>query len=268
MYTFSNNEKEKIKAFFGACNELIDGRFILADMKISSILKCIANSEILYNLFARNLVDFNFKGEFKNAKVTNKVNGGYFVMPNEEEKILALFFCIMLDIDNGKLNLQNFVNENFYSQDGYNISYSNFAHNVLIPFKTAVIHQLGINEEGVENTAPANDLAGQVKLEDFEKEKKMVTNNEDLKILYANLMVSLNDLYNVVLKDRRTKDEKKEELYIIVSALNEAINLENILIINALMISLEQNVGKNRAVKNYYKEVQDTLISIYEILSK
>ena len=60
---YPETENIKIKNFFDACNEMIQGRFILSDIKISKILKAIANSEVLYNLFAKVLTDFKFKEE-------------------------------------------------------------------------------------------------------------------------------------------------------------------------------------------------------------
>jgi hypothetical protein len=50
---YPETENIKIKNFFDACNEMIQGRFILSDIKISKILKAIANSEVLYDLFAQ-----------------------------------------------------------------------------------------------------------------------------------------------------------------------------------------------------------------------
>ena len=138
MSSYTDIEKKNLKNFFQACNEMINGRFILSDVKISKILNSIANSNVLYDLFAKCMVDFNYKSEFRNAKVTNKVNGGYFVLPTDEKRIIALVFCFLIDVDNNRINLQNFINENFYSPDGYNISYSNFALNVLVPFKNSV----------------------------------------------------------------------------------------------------------------------------------
>ena len=35
----TNEEKPKIKQFFDAVNEMIDGRFILSDIKVANILK-------------------------------------------------------------------------------------------------------------------------------------------------------------------------------------------------------------------------------------
>lgn len=265
MYDLNNIEKLKLKKFFNACDEMIDGKFILSDIKISAILNSIASCELLYNLFAKSLINFNFSTTLKKCIRNEQVNGGRLQLPDDEKEILALVFCLLLETDNQKINLQNFVNEYFYNPNGYNISYGNFSHNVLIPFKQCVLNQLGVNTSGELIDAQNNMMKeNQVGMEEIINENINAQNGEKIKILYANLVVSLNELYSAVLRDTHIKLDQKDEIYIIVKALNEAIKLENISIINALVIPLEYVLGKNRNVKNYYNTVKDNLISIYE----
>lgn len=252
---YPESENIKIKNFFDACNEMIQGRFILSDIKISKILKAIANSEVLYNLFAEVLSDFKFKEEFENAKTPNKVNGGYFAVPEQDEKIVALVFCILLEVDNQKMNLQNFVNDYFYSPEGYNISYSNFSLSVLVPFKNAVLNLLGCNEDGT----PIKEEEEEVEPEEEEIEEEP---NHKQKILFANLKMSLNELLSVIVKSKISYEEK-EELKIIINALFEAIEMESLIIINALVIPLEHMIGKNKQVKFYYNDFKECLVQFY-----
>ena len=218
---YPETENIKIKTFFDACNEMIQGRFILSDIKISKILKAIANSEVLYNLFAEVLSDFKFKEEFENAKTSSKVNGGYFSVPENDEKVIALVFCILLEVDNQKMNLQTFVNDYFYSPEGYNISYSNFALSVLVPFKNAVLNILGCNEDGT--------LLEEEEEEVLEEDEEEEPNTRE-KILFANLTMSLNELLSVIMRSK-INDEQKEELRIIIEAMFEAIELEHLLML-------------------------------------
>ena len=251
---YPESENVKIKTFFDACNEMIQGRFILSDIKISKILKAIANSEILYNLFADVLSDFKFKEEFEKAKTSSKVNGGYFLVPEQEEKIIALVFCILLEVDNQKMNLQNFVNDYFYSPEGYNISYSNFALSVLVPFKNAVLELLCCNEDGT----PLDEDEMEEEVEEEYDEEPCT----EEKLLFANLRMSLNELLSVIGRSK-INVEQKEELNIIINAMFEAIDLENLNIINALVIPLEYMIGKNKQVKFYYNDFKECLVQFY-----
>lgn len=251
---YPETENIKIKTFFDACNEMIQGRFILSDIKISKILKAIANSEVLYNLFADVLSDFKFKEEFEKAKTSNKINGGYFSVPENDEKAIALVFCILLEVDNQKMNLQTFVNDYFYSPEGYNISYSNFSLSVLVPFKNAVLNILGCNEDGT--------LIEEEVEEEAEEEYEEPEPNTREKILFANLTMALNELLSVIMRSK-LNEEQKEELRIIIDAMFEAIELEHLTIINALTIPLEHMIGKNKQVKYYYNDFKECLVQFY-----
>lgn len=259
MVLIDDAEKEKIKNFFDACNEMIDDRFILSDVKIAKILKCIATSEILYNFFAKCLINFKFQEEFENAKVANKVNGGYFMIPADEQKVIALVFCFLLEVDNQKINLQSFINEYFYNPDGYNISYANFALNMLVPFKNSVLNMLACNEDG----SMKEEFVNQV---EDEKEDEPIKPQEPMhkqKLLFANLRMSLNELHAAINRDFKIKSYQKEELNIVINALYEAISLENFKLINALIIPLEYSVSKNKNVKNYYEDFKNALVQFY-----
>ncbi len=252
---YPETEIVKIKNFFDACNEMIQGRFILSDIKISKILKAIANSQVLYDLFASVLSDFKFKEEFENAKTNNKINGGYFSIPEQDEKKIALVFCLLLEVDNQKMNLQNFVNDYFYSPEGYNISYSNFSLSVLVPFKNAVLNLLDCNEDGTY-------VEEEDEVEEVEEPETEVEPNHKQKIMFANLTMSLNELLSVINRSK-IDSESKEELNIIISAIFEAIQIENLNIINALIIPLEHMIGKNKQVKFYYNDFKECLVQFY-----
>lgn len=268
MTEFSDVEKKNIKSFFVACDEMINGRFILSDIKIAKILNSIANSGVLYDLFAKCMIDFNYKLEFRNAKVNNKVNGGYFVLPNDEKRIIALVFCFLIDVDNNRINLQNFINENFYSADGYNISYSNFSLNVLVPFKNSVSNLLGVNENG-EDVGLVDDGSEQMVMDglddaDEPTETPAMTKQGEINLRYADFLRALNQLYSAVKKHPKLKEDKRSELIIIIKAIKEAVTIEKLIFINALIIPLEYSISKDKYLKNYYNDLKVCLMNFYE----
>jgi hypothetical protein len=273
MTDFSDIEKKNLKNFFSACNEMINGRFILSDIKIAKILNSIANSSVLYDLFAKCMVDFNYKVEFRNAKVTNKVNGGYFVLPNDEKKIVALVFCFLIDVDNSRINLQSFINENFYAADGYNISYSNFAINVLVPFKNSVSNLLGVNESG-EDIGSFDDEDGpeQLTMDGFENEddddeepvSQKPTRQGTINLMYADFLRALNQLYSAVKKHPKMKEDLRSELIIIIKAIKEAVTIEKLIFLNALIIPLEHTISKDKYLRSYYNDLKTCLMHFYD----
>ena len=254
----TEEEKTKIVEFFNAVDEMIEGRFILSDTKVSNILKAVVKSEVLYNLYSKCMQNFKFASMLDRCKSDNPSNGGYFAMPDEEKDIVAFVTCFLLEVDKKNINLQTFITDNFYSNDGYNISYNNFAITVLIAYKSSVQNLLGIDEQG--NTIESEEvLENQISIEEEEK----VESDQNTKILFANLVMNINELYNAINDDYKIKMNEKEELLIVLKALNKAIHLEELLIVNALLVPLEHSLLKYKKLKPIYENIKLLIADIY-----
>lgn len=116
--------------FLSACDALKNCKFVVAEGKISALLKAIADNKQLYSMFGVALYEFNYKVAF-----TECIGNGIFSLPPEPKKAIALVFRILLDIDGGKMSLQNFLEAYFYSVS-INESYARFCLEVIAPFET------------------------------------------------------------------------------------------------------------------------------------
>lgn len=255
----TDEEKQNIIDFYKSINEMIEGRFILSDTKVANILKCIVKSDTLYNLYSTCMKDFKFKSALANSLASNAVNGGYFVLPENEKDIVAYVTCLLLEVDKKSINLQTFVTENFFSPDGYNISYNNFAITVLVAYKTAVKNLIGVDENG--QVSEEHDFSADQVTIDETMEK--IETDKNTKILLANLIMTITELQNAINDDTKIKYNEKEELLIVLKALNKAVHLEELLIINALLVPLEHSIGKNKKFKNTYENLKMLIADIY-----
>lgn len=257
--SISNEEIEKIVEFYKACDEMIEGRFILSDTKVSNILKCIVKSDVLYNLYSKCMKDFNFHNVLDRSVASNPANGGYFVMSDDEKEIIAFVTCLLLEVDKKNINLQTFVTDNFFNANGYNISYSNFAITVLIAYKTAIKKLVGVDEKGKV-----------LEVEDFSQDQisidetiAQVETDQNTKILFANLVMNITDLANAINEEPKIKYNEKEELIIITKALHRAVHIEELLIINALLVPLEHTLNKHKKLKRIYENIKLLIADIY-----
>lgn len=255
----TEEEKQSIIDFYRACNEMIEGRFILSDTKVSNILKCIVNSETIYGLYSVCMKDFKFKSVLNRCLAENPANGGYFVMPEEEKEIVAFVTCLLLEVDKKNINLQAFVTENFFSPDGYNISYNNFALTVLVAYKTSVKNLIGVDEYGNESEVE-NLMDNQISIDE---EMETIETDKNTKILLANLIMNIQELQNAINDDNKIKFNDKEELLIVLKALDRAVHLEELLIINALLVPLEHSLGKNKRLNKLYDNIKLLIADIY-----
>lgn len=148
MIKVSNEELSKIAQFVASCDDMINGKFILADVKITKVLNMIASSEELYRYISECMVGFDFAREYHRAEVKNSLNGGSFAVPSDEAKLVAFVFCILVECDAKRLDFYNFINENFGRESKSN-AYNNFASTLLVPFKEIIASHFGLG--GVSN---------------------------------------------------------------------------------------------------------------------
>lgn len=239
MKNVSIEELNKIREFATSCDDMINGKFILADVKISNILKSIAQSKELYNLMAECLLNFNFDEEFNKAKVVS-FGDTYFKMPEEDYKRIALVFCFMVEVDNRKIGFYDFITKYFQSEQDSGDEYAHFAKMVLIPFKNDVLNRFNLNSKPKE--APLT--------------KAEITLNEKL-------IRKLREIKNISDINPKVKDRTREEIGIYVKAFIEAIELGNKRIISALAMAFDVTMRKVKALQALYQEFTALLIKIY-----
>ena len=123
------NEIKELIPFNNACEELIAGKYILADIKIASILKIVETNEKIKNIVATCLEDFNFKTSFSAAiKQTNE--NFSFVLPEQEKNLVALVYSLLCNINNGTLNFTDFLKSKAKRGNDDRIKKINFGRNL------------------------------------------------------------------------------------------------------------------------------------------
>ena len=129
--------------FDRACDDLILSKYILADKRISDLLKVIASSKKLYSLMKDMLKSFDFVAEYKLATMRK----GHFFLPKSRKKLISFVFCLLFYIDTNAIELSDFLKDNFASSN-VNMEFSAFASQVILPFRHAVGREfLGESEE-------------------------------------------------------------------------------------------------------------------------
>ena len=98
---------------------------------------------------------------------------------------------------------------------------------------------------------------------DFEDEEEKTEADQNTKILFANLLMNITELQNLINDDYKLKYAEKEELLIVLKALHKAVHMEELLIINALLVPLEHALIKNKKCKNTYEQIKVLIASIY-----
>ncbi len=125
-----NMKADGFEEFLSACESIKNCKYILAESKITALLKSIADNKRLYALFGNVLYGFDY-----NCVFSESVNGGVFSLPSDPASAIALVFRILLDIDSGKMSLRNFLEAYFYGVS-INESYARFCLEIIAPFES------------------------------------------------------------------------------------------------------------------------------------
>jgi hypothetical protein len=213
-----------IDNFKRACDAFINSKYILFDKKLESLIGSVADSEDVYNLIAECLKNFDFETE-KNAALAR----GGFTPPIKSEKIIALNFCILSDIDEKKIDFYKFLITNF-KQDNINESFNEFNRLITLPFKNAVSVMLETKEDELIQIVKQEEEAEAIKLE-ADKNKK--------NILVLDKIMELSKNY-----------EKSPAAEIIVLGIKTALLQNNKQLANALLIGFT-HACKNKKFRKY-----------------
>ncbi len=133
--------KEEIDLFLKKCDELMQCKFILADTKIGEVLKAIATSDLLYAFFRDLTKDFDYaaaKRKYMLPAADGARNVGKLRFPEDPAERLAFVFCLLVDFDTGRLDLDAFLQQYFYEDGSVYGSFYAFTNQVVKPFKSAV----------------------------------------------------------------------------------------------------------------------------------
>lgn len=130
-----------IGKFITACDNVIGGKFMVADTKIGDILKAIASSAALTNLFTVVTDGFDYpaaKRAYLRFPAEAGSTHGAAYLPTERTEILAFVFCLLVELDEGSMKLNDFLLRYFYEDGSYTASYEIFTERMLRPFRDIV----------------------------------------------------------------------------------------------------------------------------------
>lgn len=151
------------------CDELMSTKILFANKKIDKILEAIATSPNIYELLSECMNQFNKEKEFDKAFTKDATGKKIFNMPKEEYKILALVFCLLADIGNGKISFDDLIATYFADENG-RLDPSAFMNSVIKPFRDLIADAFQVKteneEEEVEQMTPE-------KLEELTPEQRL-----------------------------------------------------------------------------------------------
>lgn len=133
-------EQEKLKEFFDACDDFISCKFLVAEYKLQRMLQILSQNEEICGLIGECLEQFNRDREFSKAFIQDGQGNLICDMPTDEYKIIAFVFCTLVDMDNKKIDLVDFV-KRFYGREEN--PFQAFIRQMVVPFRNLLAEAFG-----------------------------------------------------------------------------------------------------------------------------
>jgi len=267
--------KEQYKAFVDACQELKNSKIILADAKVSAILRSIVSNPTLVEVVGETLVGYNFLNELEN--LSRSQDNKY--LPSEPRKIIAFVFSLLSEIDARRLDLQEFVDQ-YCKADTLLESFGIFNNELIDPFCKYLCDWVNIdlgsqdcesedlkcteedNDECDCEDCESEDCESDADRENIEQHRAVAGSVEEF---FQDVSTILTQIKDTLALDSKVKADRSADINITINAMFEAIKLENLRIFNALLISLNTLLHSIKSVRFYHMELGNRVADFYKI---
>lgn len=236
-------EYNKLYATF---KEMEGSKLILTEKSVSKLLKVIAQNDGLYNLIAETVLGFNFDKELDLLMKNDE-----FKLPSSNDKIIPLVFCILNEIDNGKISAISFITKTF--TDSTEEGYKKFCKQLVEPFVFAIKDVIGADD------APEQFL-NQDEINETKKVEAFFTND-----LISRMNYVLNEVTNKIGELKRVNLEYKNNASTIAFSAGLCLAEGQYLGVFGLFLGLKIALVKLKKFKNEIKEIDLLLSALYEI---
>ncbi len=212
---------QSINRFESRMDDLLSSNYILADKKITAVLKSVTASKLFYGLISFCADGYDYVASFNRA-----FNGGEFHRPKSDKELIALGFYLFSDFDSKRADLFKLL-EAYFPADNYDKSYKEFCTEFLAPFKKAAVTaakaMLEVEDEEFSEYSENSFEGGREvapEMQTFSSERKVYSTcyADVQKILYSEREKILN---------AKIKEDKKTDLNIILGALKDSLVLSD-----------------------------------------
>ena len=224
-YNYKFHKPEDVASFKSAADELIGSKFILAEKRISELLKTIAENPGLLALFKTALQGYNYSVEFNKSRTASK-GKVMLVLPKNQARKIAYIFCLLMEFDTKKRNLKQFLDEYYYMPQP-NASFTAWAKDMITVFKD-VTEYLYLN--GIETLLDDEDV------------------NYSLRKQVKEILGNVN---SIIVRSDEIGTDTKRDLFVILSAIENSLTPTKADCLGALVIGLRYVISQTQIADRF-----------------
>lgn len=221
---------QELLPFNNACDEFISGKYILIDLKISSILNIISQDEKLLNIVNSCLKNYDFATQSKQHMINNDERTR-FSLPDNDKDIVAFVYTLLYRFNTKMLDLYDFLKVFYNAENAGSKEFGDFAQTIITPFKNAI-----------------NSI--------FEKRHVLVESSDYQSNIYNKIMTTIK-LIVKNLDSYKLNMNQKEEFTMMLNSLYIASERNDKKLVFSLMIGLDYFAKSNKKARNAYHMLEE-----------
>lgn len=221
---------QELQPFNNACDEFISGKYILIDLKISSILNIISQDEKLTNIVNSCLQEFSFSSLAKQYMVNND-EATSFSLPSSDKEIISFVYNLLYMFSTKTIDFYEFLKTYYNAENAGGKEFGEFARTIITPFKNAI-----------------NSI--------YSKRHVLVETSDYQNNIYNKIMTTIN-LIVKGLDGYKLNMNQKEEFTMLLNALHIASEKNDKKLVFSLMIGLDYFTKCNKKSRHAYLMLEE-----------
>lgn len=224
---------DELNLFLESADDLIESKYIIADVKLANFLRSIAMSDTIIAILKNCLNDFDYmEAQRKYFVKSQQADKGEFVTPASSRELLAFVFNILVDIDAKRIDFNQLLSRYFFVDGSRSAAYEAFTAAMIKPFVNVIKMLMeGVVDGTIQD--PIEALNAQEGLKAKELAEKVQTERRERELLMKAYGKSLKAIRDILaadkqkVKDSKLKDTAKEEITLVIDMLDSVLESDD-----------------------------------------
>lgn len=256
MENMTGKDLQQLNNFIEACDGVINGKYILADVKLKNLVQSINESDYVYKIINNAMINFNFEKELQRAEVQEEYISNEFLLPEDRDTMIALVYCLLVCFDSKRIDFYEFIKKNFQTL-AINGEYNNFANRLIVPFKEAIVNYYKQEQEQEQQNYIENNYVDPKVYASLEDEPEQ----DDA---FEKLSKSIDAIIEKVYVERRIREQEKQDLLYVLKSTEYALKYQDMRLISAFITCFNTMARKIKSIQFLLEDVKNIIKEYYE----
>ncbi len=229
------------RKFIDYCNKYASSKLILSTQPLQDLLKLLASERDIFAMIESSAKDFDFNEEFSNAQIQTST-GTILRLPKSPKALVAFVTTLLYSFDNGSINVLDFLEKFYPTEEGVKGSFPLMCKAVIIPFRDTMISMLRGEAEEVEE-----------EIEEVQ-DKCAVPDGA-----VAQGGRALRALAKTILEDRALTSQEKNDLLTVTDGALHALEIRDAKLVKSFLVALGYLVEDVKGASARLKDFESSL---------